>query len=102
MSVSRTTVRLFATFVASGALVAAAAMPALADNGSHGRDHGRSYSQAHRPGFLLGGHDRDRNRSRYGHHFNHGRYGNWGRHHSRNGWQRWHNDRHHHRFLGRR
>ncbi|MFD7482038.1 hypothetical protein [Streptomyces mirabilis] len=41
MSVSRKAVRLIATCVATGALVGAAAMPALAAGGGHDRDNGR-------------------------------------------------------------
>jgi hypothetical protein len=80
MSVSRTTVRLIATCVASGALVGAAAMPALAAGADHDRDNGRSYSHSH-----WSDHDRD------------GRFGDrdrgWdrgqGRHHG------WYSHRHH-------
>jgi hypothetical protein len=82
MSVSRTAVRLIATCVASGALVAAAAMPALAAGGDHDRDHGRSYSHS-----RWSGHDHD------------GRFGDRDRHH---GWSRHHDrGRHwHHGWYG--
>ncbi|MEU6575179.1 hypothetical protein [Streptomyces sp. NPDC046805] len=65
MSVSRTAVRLIATFVASGALVGAAALPALA--AGHDGDNGRSYSHS------SWGDDDDRD----------GRFGDWDR-----GWHR--------------
>lgn len=87
MSVSRTTVRLIATWVASGALVGVAAMPALAAGHGHDRDHGRSYSHSHRG-------DRDR-------HFgdrNRGWDRDQGRHHG------WYSERHrdHDRYFGHR
>ncbi|MFJ9863395.1 hypothetical protein [Streptomyces sp. NPDC101165] len=60
MSVSRTTVRLIATFVASGALIGAAAMPALAAGGDHDRDNGMSYSHSYRSGHHHDDHFGDR------------------------------------------
>lgn len=75
MSVSRTTVRLIATFVASGALVGAAALPALAAGAGHDRDGGRAYSHSR-------GDDRDRD----------GRFGDHDRDRDR-GWHRWDHDR---------
>ncbi|MFF3663884.1 hypothetical protein [Streptomyces olivochromogenes] len=67
MSVSRTTVRLIAICMASGALVGAAAMPALADQGGHDRDNGRSYSHRHTSDAVRGdrGHGGDRDRGWY-------------------------------------
>ncbi|MGW1893565.1 hypothetical protein ACWCP6_25445 [Streptomyces sp. NPDC002004] len=111
MSVSRTTVRLIATCVASGALVGMAAMPALADGGSHDRDNGGSYSRSHRPGDNWGDHHGDRNRGWYGdryrdhRHLPYGdrdRFGDWilgwGLQHG------WHGDLHHghNHYPGRR
>jgi hypothetical protein len=49
MSASRTANRLVAALLASGALVAAAALPASADDGRHGRNH-----QAERSAVVLG------------------------------------------------
>jgi hypothetical protein len=70
MSVSRKAARLIAAFVASGALVGAAAMPAMATG--HDRDNGRSY---HHHDGRSG--DRD--------HRHHGRFHNrhWGHDHGR-------------------
>ncbi|WP_406438476.1 hypothetical protein OHB00_27430 [Streptomyces sp. NBC_00631] len=65
MSVSRTMARLIATCVASGALVGAAAIPALAAGPGHDRDHGRRYSHSHRGDDhdgRFGDHDRYRDR----------------------------------------
>ncbi|MFH8772891.1 hypothetical protein ACIF83_33865 [Streptomyces sp. NPDC085866] len=100
MSVSRTAARLIATCVASGALVGAAAMPALAAGVGHDRDNGRVYSDSHR-GDHDGhfgdrgwdrdrgwGHDRDRDRG-----WHHGWDRDRGWHH---GWDRdrgWGHDR---------
>ncbi|MCW7941346.1 hypothetical protein AAW14_04600 [Streptomyces hygroscopicus] len=117
MSASRTTVRLIATFVASAALVGAAALPALADGGGHDRDKGRSFSYGYRSHVVGSYHDhvgdrdrdrdgdRDRNRgwsgdrgtARLRDHF-----GGWdrnrGRHHGWFGDRHWHHDHH----VGRR
>ncbi|MET7380697.1 hypothetical protein ABZT08_18060 [Streptomyces sp. NPDC005526] len=78
MSVSRTTVRLIATFVASGALVGAAAMPALAAGSGHDRDSGRGYSQSYRIEHDRHFGDRDRDGDRGRHHDR-----DRGRHHDR-------------------
>ncbi|MGW3508677.1 hypothetical protein [Streptomyces sp. NPDC000994] len=109
MSVSRTALRLLATCVASGALVGAAALPALAD-GDHDRDNGRSFSHS-RPVEGVGfGRDYDRRRGHFDDRYryrgwHHGWYNNrrhWDRHHG------WYNDRHHgwygdrNHFPGRR
>lgn len=104
MSVSRTAVRLIAACVASGAFVAAAAVPALADGVAHGRDTRGSHSADYRSDAVRGDHGhaggldrdggwyRDRDRGRFGD-------GDRGRHH---GWYRmWHRRHHHHHFLGR-
>ncbi|MFE2095891.1 hypothetical protein [Streptomyces sp. NPDC059468] len=119
MSVSRTTVRLIATFVASGALVGAAAMPALAAGADHDRDNGRSYSHGYRSDRHHDGHfgdrdwdrgrdwDRDRDRD-----WDRGRGWDgdrgWGRDRDRDrdrGWHHgWYPDRHrdHDRYFGHR
>ncbi|MFE2566868.1 hypothetical protein [Streptomyces mirabilis] len=84
MSVSRTTVRLIAICMASGALVGAAAMPALADQGGHDRDSGRSYSYRHTSDAVRGDRDHDRDRDRFGDRDRdrrHGWYGDQHRHH---------------------
>ncbi|MGW5201617.1 hypothetical protein [Streptomyces spiralis] len=105
MSVSRTTARLIATFVASGFLVGAAAMPALAAGADHHRDNGRSYSHSHRSEAIRSDHDHDGHRDRFGdwdrdRGRHHGRYQdrhrNWGWHHG------WYPNRHrgHHHYLG--
>ncbi|MFF8425812.1 hypothetical protein ACF07Y_11695 [Streptomyces sp. NPDC016566] len=121
MSVSRTTVRLIATFVASGALVGAAAMPALAAGADHDRDNGRSYSHGYRSDRHHDGHfgdrdwdrgrdwDRDRDRGRD---WDRGRGWDgdrgWGRDRDRDrdrGWHHgWYPDRHrdHDRYFGHR
>jgi hypothetical protein len=125
MSVSRNVVRLFATCVASGALVGAAALPALANAGCHDRDLGRNYSNSYRhdgyrSGYVyLGDRDRDRDRGWYSgydrdrdrgwdngydrdrdrgwnRHHNHHHHGNWGRHHNHNhGWGGWYGGNQH-------
>ncbi|GAA5006718.1 hypothetical protein [Streptomyces siamensis] len=86
MSVSRTTVRLIATFVATGALVGAAAMPALAAGAGHDRDNGRGYSHSDRGDRHHDGHFGDRDRG-----WDRGEHRGWDRdrHH------RWDRDRHH-------
>ncbi|MFJ2734857.1 MULTISPECIES: hypothetical protein [unclassified Streptomyces] len=119
MSVSRTALRLIATCVASGALVGAAALPALAAGADH--DGARNLPQSQRADLFRIDHDNDRD-DRHGHfgdrdrdrddrhgHFgdrdrdrdrnrawHHGWYNNrpWYRHHG------WYGDRHH--FPGRR
>ncbi|MEW2497740.1 hypothetical protein ACWEQU_22875 [Streptomyces nodosus] len=91
MSVFRTTARLIATCVATGALVGAAAMPALAQD-SH-RSSAVRVDHDHDRG-LYGGFGRDGGRHHgwnYGHHRHH--FG-WGHHHGRYG--------HHGHFFGRR
>ncbi|MGC4946819.1 lamin tail domain-containing protein [Streptomyces sp. DT224] len=50
---SRSARRITAAVLASGALVAAAALPAVADGHDHGRDHGRGH-HAPRPTVVLG------------------------------------------------
>ncbi|WP_330310940.1 lamin tail domain-containing protein [Streptomyces sp. NBC_00523] len=50
---SRSARRITAAVLASGALVAAAALPAVADGRDHGRDHGRGH-HAPRPTVVLG------------------------------------------------
>ncbi|MFE2699172.1 hypothetical protein [Streptomyces mirabilis] len=72
--------------MASGALVGAAAMPALADQGGHDRDIGRSYSYRHISDAVRGDrdHDHDRDRDRFGDRDRdrrHGWYGDQHRHH---------------------
>ncbi|MEV5986487.1 hypothetical protein AB0L85_15955 [Streptomyces sp. NPDC052051] len=95
MSVTRKAVRLIAACVASGALVGAAAMPAMAAS----PDSGRSYTQSRQ----VEGYDHDGHR---------GHYGDWGRdrhhHHGGYGHRRWdwgHSRHHggygHHRGHGR-
>ncbi|MDR3083160.1 MAG: hypothetical protein LBV60_19965 [Streptomyces sp.] len=95
MSVSRTAARLIAAFVASGALVGAAAMPAMATG--HDRATGRSYHVD-----VRSGHDHDHYGRSDWHHRHHGWYNNrhWDRDWNR-GWYHnrpWHRDhgRHHH------
>ncbi|MEU9454798.1 hypothetical protein [Streptomyces sp. NPDC048277] len=105
MSVSRTAVRLIATFVASGAIVGAAALPALAVGADHDHGFGRSYSHDRWDGRDHDGHFRDRDRR-------HGWDRNWDRdrHHGWDrGWDRdrrhgWDNDRYrdHDRYFGHR
>ncbi|MEV7404411.1 lamin tail domain-containing protein [Streptomyces sp. NPDC091267] len=52
---SRSARRITATVLASGALLAAAALPAVADGHGHDRDHGRGHSQpAPRSAVVLG------------------------------------------------
>ncbi|MFF8944385.1 hypothetical protein ACF1A5_19360 [Streptomyces sp. NPDC014864] len=117
MSVSRTTVRLIATFVASGALVGAAAMPALAAGSGHDRDSGRGYSQSYRSDHdrHYGDWDRDGDRDRGRHHdrdwdrrWDHRWDHRWDRdwdHRWNRGWHHgWYNDRRwdHDRYPGRR
>ncbi|MEU3345080.1 hypothetical protein ABZ723_08760 [Streptomyces sp. NPDC006700] len=105
MSVSRTALRLIATCVASGALVGAAALPALAADSDH--DGARNLPQSQRADLFRIDHDRDHDRDhdgRRGHYgdrdryrsWHHGWYNNrpWYRHHG------WYGDRHH--FPGRR
>ncbi|MFF4211219.1 hypothetical protein ACFYZE_18065 [Streptomyces sp. NPDC001796] len=96
MSVSRTVLRLIAACVASGALVGAAALPALADGGSRIREQGRSYAQSDRPD-AVGDHGRDHDRG-YGHRHGHDRdhFHGWDRGHHHG----WYGDRHHDRRLG--
>lgn len=117
MSVSRTTLRLIATCVASGALVGAAALPALAAGTGPDRDNGRAYSHSRwsdRDG-RFDDRDRDRDRDRGGRHGwdrdrNHDRdrYRDWRGHrgwdHDRIGRPGWYGDRHadHDRYHGRR
>ncbi|WP_159024951.1 hypothetical protein [Streptomyces sp. CB01373] len=105
MSVSRTALRLIATCVASGALVGAAALPALAAGADH--DGARNLPQSQRADLFRIDHDHDRD-DRHGHFgdrdrdrdrdraWHHGWYNNrpWYRHHG------WYGDRHH--FPGRR
>ncbi|MEU2926002.1 hypothetical protein ABZ636_13295 [Streptomyces sp. NPDC007251] len=98
MSVSRTAVRLIATCVASGALVAAAAMPALAAGGDHDRDNGRDYSHSRWSGHDHDGRFGDRDGGRHwGWHHDRGWHSGWHRHH---GWygEHWGHDR----YPGRR
>ncbi|MFE1310567.1 hypothetical protein [Streptomyces sp. NPDC058755] len=107
MSVSRTTVRLIATCVASGALIGAAAMPALAAGADHDRDNGRSYSHSHRSGYHHDGHFGDRDRG-WGRDWDRRGWDDrgWGRGRDRDqGWHHgWYSDRHrdHDRYLGHR
>ncbi|MFJ2306255.1 hypothetical protein [Streptomyces sp. NPDC087787] len=105
MSVSRTALRLIATCVASGALVGAAALPALAAGADH--DGARNLPQSQRADLFRIDHDHDRGDrdGRHGHFgdrdrnraWHHGWYNNrpWYRHH-----HGWYGDRHH--FPGRR
>ncbi|MGW3495919.1 hypothetical protein [Streptomyces sp. NPDC001020] len=86
MSVSRTAARLIAALAATGALVGAAAMPAMAVG--HDRDNGRSYHLD-----VRSGHDHD------------GRYGDWyhrhhGRYHHPHWYPGWYNDRPWDRYHG--
>lgn len=101
MSVSRNVLRLIATCVASGALVGAAALPALAD--------GRSHPHSYRPHTVVGDYDHSSDRARgwgrhhgwhRGPHHGHDRFGNWGprRHH---GWF-FERQRHHNHYAGHR
>jgi len=94
MSVSRTTARLIAAFVASGALIGAAAMPAMAAD--HDRDRGRSYQH-----IRIDEHDGHHGRFTDRDHRRHGWYNSrhWGRDHGRH--HGWYGDRyldrdHHH------
>ncbi|MER6067087.1 hypothetical protein [Streptomyces sp. NPDC001792] len=111
MSVSRTTIRLLATCVASGALVGAAALPALAAGSDHDRDNGRSYSHSY-----WSGHDHD-GRFGYRDRWDRDRDGGWRWDRDRGcwvrdwGWHRdhgwhhgWYGDRHrdHDRYFGHR
>ncbi|MFJ8363466.1 hypothetical protein [Streptomyces sp. NPDC093984] len=112
MSVSRTALRLIAACVASGALVGATALPALADGGSHIREQGSSYAHSDRVDTVRG-HDHDRG-YRHGHDHDRDRFHGWdrdrGRHHGwygdrHHGWygdrhHGWYGDRHHDRRLG--
>ncbi|MGW0082879.1 hypothetical protein [Streptomyces sp. NPDC003393] len=99
MSVSRTTARLIATFVASGFLIGAAAMPALAAGSDHHRDNGRTHSHSHRSEAVRGDHD-----GRHGRFGDRDRGRHHGRHHDRNrGWHHgWYPNRHrdHRHHLG--
>ncbi|WP_158103798.1 hypothetical protein [Streptomyces carpinensis] len=104
MSVSRTAARLLATCVASGILVGAAAMPALAAGADHHRDNGRAYPHSQRWEGNRNDHDHDGRRGRFGDwDRDRGRHHGWyddrrdqGRHHG------WFHNRHrdHHHFLG--
>ncbi|MGI5134122.1 MULTISPECIES: hypothetical protein [unclassified Streptomyces] len=96
MSVSRNVVRLFATCVASGALVGVAALPALADDGCHDRDLGSNYSDSYRhdDGYLY---QADWNRDR-GWDMGYGRdWDNSRKHHNKhhNKHHRKHHNKHH-------
>ncbi|MGW2936146.1 hypothetical protein ACWDA7_30825 [Streptomyces sp. NPDC001156] len=97
MSVSRNVVRLFATCVASGALVGVAALPALANESGHDRDLGSDYSHSYRHDGLRSGYlylgDRDRDRG-----WDNGYGRDWGRGWD-NGYDRdWdHGKKHHHK-----
>jgi len=98
MSVSRTTARLIAAFVASGALVGAAAMPAMAAD--HDRDR---YGHSHRwEGDWGRWHHGWYDNRHWGHHnwYNHRP---WEREHGRyHGWYNHRNwDRDHYHYLGR-
>jgi hypothetical protein len=103
MSVSRTTIRLIATCVASGALVGATAMPALASGVGHDRDNGRGYSHSHWTDRDHDGRFGDRGRDR-------ARGWDWGRGRDRErgwGWDQgrhhgWYSERHedHDRYFG--
>ena len=98
MSVSRMTARLIAAFVASGALIGAAAMPAMA--AGHDRDNGRSYHHIR----IDRDHDGHRGRVADRDHRHHGWYNirHWGRDHGRQ--HGWYGDRHRDRdhYHGRR
>ncbi|MFF4764015.1 hypothetical protein [Streptomyces sp. NPDC001292] len=100
MSVSRTALRLIATCVASGALVGAAALPALAAGG-HDRDNERSFPHSRSAEDVRIDHDHDGRRGHFDDRYryrgwHHGWYNNrhWYRHHG------WYGDHHH--FPGRR
>ncbi|MFF3906349.1 hypothetical protein ACFYZJ_10105 [Streptomyces sp. NPDC001848] len=109
MSVSRTALRLIAACVASGALIGAAALPALADGGGHVRAQGRTHAHSDVLSTVAEDHDRggqrhlDRNHGWYRdrehrHSHDHGRFGGRhgepGRHHG------WYGGRHHDRRFG--